>query len=222
MVKKRKGYGNAWIVLVFIVLVCAAAIWFKGYWYDGGENISGTEHGPDALVKNYGKEIKKYSKEFNLPPTYIAALCMLESSGRKPVAGRFEKHVYARLKLVKLGVKSNYEHVTTEDLHDATDEAIRNLSTSWGPFQLMGYKCLMYDIKVRDLRGNDGMYWALKWIDESYGKMLRKGDFQNAFHYHNSGRVIPKNRKHFTHDKNYVKKGLEWMNYFEPVFNGEL
>jgi hypothetical protein len=32
---------------------------------------------------------------------------------------------------------------------------------------------------------------------------------------HNAGSPFPKNGKTKTHDPNYVKNGLKWMNYFK-------
>lgn len=167
------------------------------------------------MIANYGTDIKKYAKEFELPPEYFAALCMLECEGKKPVPSRFEKHIYTRLKLVQLHVKSQYEHVKPEDLATASDDALQNLASSWGPFQLMGYKCLLFDIKVKDLRGEDGVFWAIKWVDLTYGSYLKKKDFKSCFHIHNAGSPFPKSGKSKTYHPNYVEDGLRWMAYFK-------
>ena len=78
----------------------------------------------------------------------------------------------------------------------------------------MGYKCLLYGINVKDLRNENGTYWGVKWINEAYGRLLKKGDYKNAFHYHNTGRMMPANGISKTHDPEYVKNGLELMAYF--------
>ena len=200
----------------FIILACLVLVLFKGLWWRNfKDGPVGEYYGPQAVIDNYGIDFKRLGKQFNISPEYLAALCMLESGGRKPAENRYEKHVYARLRLVKLGVKSQYEHVKTDDLKDASDEALQNLASSWGPFQLMGYKCLLFDVKVKDLREDNGTYWGVKWIDEAYGKYLKKKDFKNAFHLHNTGRTLPTEGKPRTHDPNYIKKGLEWMAYFK-------
>lgn len=212
----RTNKGLGLFIAASIVLFCLTLVLFRGYWWRSlADGPVGEYFGKQAVIDNYGLEFKQLGREFNIAPEYLAALCMLESGGRKPAGFRYEKHVYARLKLVKMGIKRQYEHVQTEDLKYAGDEALQNLATSWGPFQLMGYKCLLYDIKIKDLREEKGTYWGVKWIHEAYGKFLKKGDYKNAFHMHNTGRTLPANGISKTHDPNYVKKGLELMAYFK-------
>ncbi len=204
------------MLVAVIVLFCLALVLFRGYWWRSfADGPVGEYFGKQAVIDNYGEEFKALGKEFNIAPEYLAALCMLESGGRKPAGSRFEKHVYARLRLVKIGLRRQYEHVKTADLENAGDEALQNLATSWGPFQLMGYKCLLYNINIKDLREEDAIYWGVKWINEAYGKFLRRGDYKNAFHLHNTGRTMPANGVSKTHDPDYVKKGLALMIYFK-------
>jgi hypothetical protein len=171
----------------------------------------------DRTLRNYGTEVLKHAKTHQLPPEYLLALIILESSGRKIIPPRFEPHVFERLKEVKNNQRAAYEHVTPEHLADATHEALKNLASSWGPFQLMGYKCLLLDIKVKDIRGNDAIYWGIHWIDLTYGRELRNGKYKDAFHIHNTGRRHPLVGKPFTHDPNYVTRGLEYMKAFEQA-----
>jgi len=128
---------------------------------------------------------------------------------------RFEKHIYKRLQEVQKGIRLKYEHVTPELLKDANDEALQNLATSWGPFQIMGYKCIEMNIKIEDLRGPDAVYWGIQWIEKSYGQLLRKQDFKNAFHVHNTGKLYPSNNKPLTHNPQYVAKGLHYLELFQ-------
>ena len=167
------------------------------------------------VEENYGKAIDSCAKIFNLNSRYIKSLACLECSGRTDRPNRFERHVYKRLKNVRDGKSVDYEGVTQKMLHDASDEALKNLATSWGPFQIMGYKCLHLNINVADLRGNDAVYWGVKWINMEYGHLLKKGRYRDAFHYHNTGRVYPADGKPTTYDKNYVPNGLEYMRHFQ-------
>ena len=105
--------------------------------------------------------------------------------------------------------------ITHEMIADASDEALKNLAKSWGPFQLMGYKCLHLDVKVKDLRGDDALDWGAKWIKLEYGHLLRKKRYKDAFHYHNTGKTYPKSGIPKTHDPKYVDNGLKYMAYFE-------
>jgi hypothetical protein len=208
-----KNWRIVWLLLLMLTL--AMGYYFKGYLFQTSNQPTETAVGPDAVLDNYGADIRQCASEFGFSAEYLAALCMLESGGRKPVPSRFEKHVYGRLKMVQLRVRSQYEHVKHEDLSFAGDEALQNLASSWGPFQLMGYKCLLFNIKVRDLRGDDGIYWATKWMEENYGTYLRNEDYKSAFHIHNAGCPFPASGKSKTHDPQYVEKGLKWMEYFK-------
>lgn len=187
---------------------------FKGCWRDNTD-LADVPSGPEAVIENYGDEIKKCAEAYRIPPEYLAALCMLESGGRKPVPVRFEKHIYTRLRLVQMGLRKSYEHVQSTDILTAGDDALQNLASSWGPFQLMGYKCLMFDIQVKDLRGDNSVFWAAKWIDTTYGRFIRKQDFKSAFHMHNAGSPFPANGKPRTFHPGYVDEGLRWMAYFK-------
>ena len=114
--------------LLFVLALCgmlaAGAIWFRGcirppaYSHFNGPSGKG---GPEALVKNWGRDIEKAAEKHRIPAAFLKALCMLESSGRKPVPARFEEHVYTRLKLVKAGLRGSYEHVTRQNLSNASD-----------------------------------------------------------------------------------------------------
>ena len=173
------------------------------------------EMGFDAAIGNYSHDIKILAQKFNLPPEYLMAVIMLECSGRKDVPARFEPGVYTKLLEVKERRRASLESITYKDLADATDEALRNLASSWGPFQLMGYKCLHLGIKIKDLRGNNSLYFGVKWIDATYGDYVRKGKYADAFHIHNTGRPVPKNGKYLTYDAKYVPNGLQYMKYFQ-------
>lgn len=174
--------------------------------------------GLDMVEINYGKAIDSAANVFELPPEYFKALCMLECTGRKEFPERFEPHVLDRLKEVKFQRLNNYEHVTPEMLSDANEEALKNLASSWGPFQLMGYKCLLLDIKVRDIRGDDAVFYGVKWIEMTYGDKLKAKRFKDAFHIHNTGKPYPLFGKPSTYDPDYVKRGLTYMKYFGYKF----
>jgi hypothetical protein len=164
---------------------------------------------------NYGIDIDNACAKYNVSPSFIKALCVLESSGSKPSGNRFEPHVYKALKKLKQRKLTKYGIINPTMLKDASDEALKNLATSWGPFQLMGYKCFELGIKVNDIRGDDSIDWSVKWISQSYGNYLGEDKYADAFHIHNTGKPIPKSGRHLTYNKNYVKDGLEYMDYFE-------
>ena len=171
------------------------------------------------FYSSYGDQVDVLAQKFDLPASYLKALIILESSAKKKVDSRFEKHVYSHLQDVRAGKRRRYENITPTTIHDASDGALKNLASSWGPFQLMGYKCVLLNINVADVRGEDSLYWGVKWIDLTYGDYLRQGKYQDAFHIHNTGRPYPKNGKPRTHDPKYVDNGLAYMKAFSKNLN---
>lgn len=168
----------------------------------------------DRTNLHYGGEVEKNAAQFGFSVKYLKSLIILESSGRKNVPPRFEKHVYRRLKQLKYGEISQFENLRPHHLKDATDAALKNLARSWGPFQIMGYKCILLGINIKDLRGDKAIFWGVKWIDLTYGDYLRKGKYMDCFHIHNTGKPYPKVGSPRTYDPNYVKNGMKYMSYF--------
>ena len=73
------------------------------------------------VALNYGDEIEKSAAIFNIDPSYLKALCVLESSGEKPAAKRFEKKVFKKLKLLRDRKISIYNGVTYTMIKNASD-----------------------------------------------------------------------------------------------------
>lgn len=188
------------IVLVYVFNTNKPSI-FEGYEYI-------------EVEENYGKDIEIYCSIENLPASYFKSLAILECSGKKNYPHRFEKHVYSKLVDVKHGKLTEYQNITTQMLKNKTDNEIRKLATSWGPFQIMGYKCMELSIKVEDLSGKDAVFWGITWVNKTYGKYLRQKKYKDAFHIHNTGHPYPLNNKPFTHDPFYVENGLKYMMHF--------
>jgi hypothetical protein len=158
---------------------------------------------------NYGAEILKYAEENQLSKEFLKALIVLECSGNKPAGHRFEQNVYEKLKEVQNGSRSRYEFVTRKQIRHCSDAALRNLATSWGPFQIMGYKCINMGIIIKDLRGDESVKWGIKWINNEYGNLIRNKEYEKCFRLHNTGSVNGK-----TYDPNYVSNGLLHFDYF--------
>lgn len=210
--EKRSKPGKLSLLLVAVVGLAGLFLFLR---YCSNKSVAPQEMGLDAAMSNYANEIKALALQANLPPEYLMAVIMLECSGRKDVPARFEQGVYNKLLDVKERRRASLESIRYSDLADATDDALRNLASSWGPFQLMGYKCLHLGIKIKDLRGKHSLYYGVKWINSTYGDYIRKGKFADAFHIHNTGRPVPKNGKYTTYDPKYVPNGLQYMEYFK-------
>ena len=162
---------------------------------------------------NYYAEVDSIAKNLNLNTPYLLSLIVLECSGRKVFEPRFEEHIYKELKRAR-DTKGRFGTMSYKKFKDANDDALRNLATSWGPFQLMGYQCIDLDVKITDIRGENSVYWGCYWIKKRYGKYLKKNELSHSFHIHNTGRPVPKTRKHETHNPKYIQNGLAYYNYF--------
>lgn len=175
-----------------------------------GDSRRGVEK---KVEKNYGEKIEEYAEIFDLPPEYLKALAVLECSGDKKIIPRFEEGVYTKLKKVKKRQLKNYENITPEILKNVPDSTLQEMSKSWGPFQLMGYKCVWIGIDIKELKKNS-VKWGIYWIDKTYGNLLRKHRYKDAFHLHNSGKMYPADGNPLTYDPDYVDNGLKYLRKF--------
>jgi hypothetical protein len=164
----------------------------------------------------YGDEVEAVCAEHDLPPNYFKALIYLESSGIQAPT-RFEPGVYDKLLEVRDGRREAYGLITPETIVDASDEAVANLATSWGPLQIMGYHCVEIGVLVHSLRDADALEWGILWADQTYGRYLREDRPRDAFHMHNAGRPYPEDGPPRTHDPRYVGRGLRLMRAFALV-----
>lgn len=204
------------IVLPIVFLAAFGIVVTFMLWENGSTAIIDQPSNVMERTKfNYGDEVKKFGSELNLPYEYFMALIVLECSGNRPSGTRFEAHVFSKLQDVRDGNRRRYENVKPEIIANASDDALKNLATSWGPLQLMGYKCIGMKVNVEDIRGDDAVFHAMSWVDDEYGNLLRKGKFKDAFHLHNTGRKYPLVGGSKTHDPKYVEKGLQYIEYFK-------
>jgi hypothetical protein len=175
-----------------------------------GDSRKGVEK---KIEKNYGEIIEEYAELFDLPSEYLKALAVIECSGDKNIKPRFEEKVYRKLLKVKKNKMKNYENITPEILKNVSDSTLRDMSKSWGPFQLMGYKCVWIGIDIQELKKNS-VKWGIYWINKSYGNLLRTHKYKDAFHLHNSGRMYPADGNPLTFDPDYVENGLFYLEKF--------
>ena len=45
----------------------------------------------------------------------------------------------------------------------------------------MGYKCILLDVNIRDIRGDQGVEHGADWINRTYGSLMRQGRYGTAF-----------------------------------------
>jgi hypothetical protein len=194
-------------IIVLLILLVGGYFTYLSYRKIGVGNYQ-------SVVINYGAEIDLAAKKYNLDAAYLKSLCALECSGKSNPGRRFEPHVYQKLKKLKNREIDKYDALYPGDIQNASDEALKNLATSWGPFQLMGYKCLELGVTIKDLRGPNTVDHSIDWISKSYGHLIRAKKYEDAFHFHNTGKVVPKFGRYLTYDKSYVPRGIKYMKYF--------
>ncbi len=171
------------------------------------------------VEQNYQTEVVRVAEGYDLPPSYLLALIILECGGHDPCGSRFEPKRFRQLKNLRDGKRRKFESLRRTDLEGKTDDQIRQLATSWGTFQIMGYHTLtlsteMDPIDVDDLTGARAIEIGVHWIDVNYGSLLRDERYKDAFHMHNTGRLYPKIGGPKTYDPQYIPNGLAHMSYF--------
>jgi hypothetical protein len=72
----------------------------------------------------------------------------------------------------------------------------------------MGYHCIQLGVDLKEIRGEDSLYWGFYWIDKTYGNYVRQKRYAEAFRIHKTG--SPKGKAH----GDYVKNGLKHVAYF--------
>ena len=170
----------------------------------------------DWAESNYSEEMKKLSEEYDIPYEYLMALVILECGGDRPAGHRYEPSIMKRLKRVKDGKVDRLENIYKHHLQNCDDGCLENLATSWGPFQLMGYKAIPLGVSISDLRHeDDAAEVGVRWIAQEYGHFLKKKKYKDAFHYHNTGQRFPLSGRPKTHSPYYVSDGLKYMKIFE-------
>ena len=170
--------------------------------------------GKDAAEANYAREVRRAADKYDLEYSYLMSLLMLECGGRKPSGARFELSCFQATETRARRQTRSIRARHTSHLADASDEALKNLATSWGPFQLMGYKCILLGVKIQDIRGPEGIDHGADWINRTYGAAMRQGRFRDCFHMHNAGTPYPTSGLPKTHDPQYVPRGMAMMNQF--------
>jgi len=214
LARRKKYTFSKWLILAVFatVILFVAQKAYNNYIFKNAEanlNVS------DRTLLNYKKDVIMVSDDLDLPADYLLALIALECSGFKEVPSRFEPHIYKKLTKVRAGEIENFEGIVPEDIVNSDDAALKNLASSWGPFQLMGYQCFHLNIKIKEMRGRKAVFYGAKWIKLMYGKSLKKKKFKDAFHLHNTGKKYPKIGPPRTHSRSYVPNGIKYMKEFK-------
>lgn len=155
-------------------------------------------------------EIERATLGTAISPAYMAAIITLESSppGNRD-SRRFEPRIYERLRQARAGIRP-YGRMGPGLLGGLSDSQLKELSTSHGLTQIMGYHCLDLGCDVRDLMSEHHLQWSVVYMARRYQKYARKGDWEACFRIHNTGRPNGK-----TYRPDYVERGLKRMAYYQ-------
>ena len=155
-------------------------------------------------------EIARAAAGTAVSPAYMAALISIESSppGNRE-SERFEPNVYRRLKELKYEGTA-WGGLNRKDLARYNDAGLRQLATSYGLVQIMGYHCIEMGCEVSELKGDYQLQWAAVYMQNHYEKHARQRQWSQCFRIHNTGR--PDGRPHRS---DYVERGLARMQYYE-------
>lgn len=189
------------------------------------------------IHQEYGDVLHQVTRQFSLPPEFLAALIANESNGRMD-AQRFEPHVLNRLLLAVRGKKefrdpSLIRPIPQEEWLRVADRAIgrrepgssffaaglkemERLATSWGPTQMMGWHSVDWSYPIGELLEKQLHFIharkLLEWGCQKYDLFPNK-DFEAMLRFWNTG--YPAGRK--TYDPDYVPNGLRRMAIYEEV-----
>jgi len=211
-----KRYWSAFIAFMLIGMLIGVLVLKYKYHFEY-TSVSIKKTVVEKTFENYGQQAIEAGERYDVPAEYLLALIVLESSGRKLVPQRFEPHVYRKLDAVARSKQPRLETVTPGDLQGLTDGELKRLASSWGPFQIMGYKSFEIDVDVDDLQGRRAVFTGTQWINKNYGNQLRNNQLKDAFHIHNTGRPYPLVGPPKTYHKDYVPKGLLYAEEFKAL-----
>ncbi|MBU1219350.1 hypothetical protein KKF34_00270 [Myxococcota bacterium] len=215
--KTLKPQARHWlfIVILFMVAVISAKLVLSG----SGGSVSLEIKALERVYERYFETVNENAGLKKIDSAYFLALIMLETSGSEHPP-RFEKHIYERIIKYRGKNGASYRSITSKKLREMDLKQIKDMASSWGPFQIMGYNAIPMKLLPEDFAGNDSIRNSMRWIMSEYGHLLRKKSYRDAFHYHNTGRKFPKNGKVMTHDPTYVDRGLRYMKYFQKKSRG--
>ncbi len=156
------------------------------------------------------KEIARATRGTDIPPAYMAAIISLESHppGNRD-SERFEPYVYERLRELKENNRS-FGKIKRETLLTMSDAQIRQLATSYGLTQVMGFHCLELGCSIADLQGPYHLQWSVEYMMRHYGPHARKRAWEACFRIHNTGRPSGQTTR-----KDYAEVGQARMRYYD-------
>lgn len=91
------------------------------------------------ILTNLGPRIAAACENSLVPTAFLAGLISVEDARLDSNARRFEQGVFIKLERVRDGKRSKFNGIKQSDISGASDAALKNLATSFGFTQIMGY-----------------------------------------------------------------------------------
>lgn len=171
------------------------------------------------IHERWGGLITEACKYSSIPQEFLAALIANESGG-DPQAKRFEPGVYKHLSAVREGRESRYGNLTRAELLPLDDSGLRNLASSWGLTQVMGYHVARRPGGIEILLDpKTHLNFALGMLAEFAERFSLHAtlEFEELFHCWNTGSPYKE-----TYDPRYCERGLARMKIYAEIGNRKL
>ncbi len=168
------------------------------------------------IFTNLESEIVAACEGTNVPTAFLAGLVSVEDASLDPSATRFEPGIFSKLQRVRDGSLSQFNGITQSDIANASDAALRNLATSFGLTQIMGFHVIATfnnEITIADLRDPDQQLdLGVRFIETEAGSHLDNQEFDKVLRIHNTGKP-----NGVTFDPDYVPNALGVMSEYETL-----
>ena len=161
--------------------------------------------------ERYGQIFKTFSIQHDISWSFIMALYVMECVDTMECGGQYDKTVFQELKNVRAGKLKEYKDITAHHVVASSNDALRELATSWGPFQIRGYRAVPYGITISQLKSEKAVEYSILWIAKAYGALLKKYTCQEMFlqHIHYHSRVLTT-----ISSLEYASQGCKYMEWF--------
>jgi hypothetical protein len=166
------------------------------------------------IRERWGALIAEACRYSSIPQEFLAALIANESGG-DPSARRFEKSIYNKFQNVLRGYATSYANLSKGDLGALSDSAIRDLATSWGLTQIMGYHVARRPGGIALLQNPEThLKFALGLLAEFADRFQLNVtlEFIELFHCWNAGAPYKP-----TCDPRYAERGLARMEIYREL-----
>lgn len=161
------------------------------------------------IYHTWNIEIERATLGTDISPNYLAALISLESHPPgNASSSRFESSIYKRLLDLKHDGR-RFGIISRRKVSALNDEELREMATSYGLTQIMGYHCLYLGCSIEDLKGEYHLQWAVAWMEQNYRGLPGKRDWEGCFRIHNTGHPAGSPAR-----KDYVERGLIRMDMY--------